>query len=165
MPRKAAPKPVELDRSRAPVALALMLFVGISLTIGAVLWGRSDSGVIDVSATIANSQYVADVVAGGGTPNAAPAQEYVDLPNGGLQAQGGNVVTPPAPELPPEDTGSSTATTTEDGTESESTESDTADNTETTETDAPAPEETTTESESAQPETSPETDTAAPAGG
>ncbi len=157
MPRKAAsPKPVEIDRPRVPVALAIVAFIGISLTIGAIIWGHSDTGAIDVSATISNSQYAADVIESGGAPVGAPAQQYVDLPNGGLQPQGGEVVPPPQPEVPPEETSSTTATTTEDGTEAGTEEES---DTETTET------ETTTESEPAQPETSPETDTIAPAGG
>jgi hypothetical protein len=112
MPRKAAsPKPVEIDRPRLPIALAVVAVVGVSLTVGAILWGRSDTGAIDVSATIANSQYAADTLEAGGAPVGAPAQEYVDLPNGGLQPQGQNTV--PAPP-PPEPVPASPATSTEE---------------------------------------------------
>ncbi len=127
MPRKAATpkKAVELDRSRMPIMLAVVLMLGIGLTMGAIVWGRSDDGQIDVSATIANSQYVSDNAAdSNATPVGVSSQEYIDMPNGGLIAAGGSE--PPPPEPPVEEiNASSTATTTEDSVGPEATEENT----------------------------------------
>jgi hypothetical protein len=118
MPRKATTqRSVTLDRPRIPVALISIVFVGILVTVGAIMWGRSDTGVIDVSATISNSQYVTENAGNADVAQVpAPTQQYVDMPNGGLVAAEGGSDTPPAPVLPdPSLTASSTATTTTEG--------------------------------------------------
>ena len=116
MSRKVATpkKAVELDRSRAPVMLAVVLMLGIGVTTGAVMWGRSDAGQIDVSATIANSQYISDNAADGSqSPIGIAAQEFVDMPNGGLVASPEGEA--PVPSSPvPDAAASSTSTTTEE---------------------------------------------------
>lgn len=116
MPRKVATpkKAVELDRSRTPIMLAVVLMLGIGVTTGAVMWGRSDAGQIDVSATIANSQYISDNTADGSqSPIGIAAQEFVDMPNGGLVASPeGEAPVPPPPV--PDAVASSTSTTTEE---------------------------------------------------
>ncbi len=148
MPRKtASPQPVEIDRSRMPLVLAVVAFVGIGVSAGAIMWGRSDSGVIDVSATIANSQYATDR-GEGGVPVAAPAQEYVDMPNGGLVAQDPGSVPPPPEPAPTEETASTT-----EGATTESTDTEARDGEATTETEA----EPETEGEEAPPQDEGET--------
>jgi hypothetical protein len=130
MPRKAAAsqKAVELDRSpRTPIMLAIIVMLGIGLTMGAIGWGRSDTGQIDVSATIANSQYVSDNAADSNLPPIAVAtQQFIDMPNGGLVAS--PVGENPAPQTPTEEvTVEDTTTTGEEGegaVEPESTEGD-----------------------------------------
>ncbi len=147
MPRKAAsPKPVEIDKPRAPLVLAVVAFTGVSLTVGAIMWGRSDAGAINVSATIANSQYAADTEAAGGAPVTNAAQEYIDMPNGGLVAQPeGSTPLPPPPE--PAETASTTEMSEvagESDTESAGTEETTGEATSDTEAE---PEESSTEPE------------------
>lgn len=127
MPRKAvAPKKaVEIERQRMPIMLAVILIVGIGLTAGAVMWGRSDNGQIDVSATIANSQFISDNAADStASPVGIAAQEFVDMPNGGLVASGIEE-TPPSQPVAEEVNASSTATTTTESIETEPTEEET----------------------------------------
>jgi hypothetical protein len=112
-------KPVELDRSRTPVVLIVLVVLGALLTTGAVMWGRSDTGMIDVSATIANSQYVAEHSNGeeGTNPTGYATQAHTDLPNGGLVPAGssGDVPPPaPAPESVVEENASTTMTESEE---------------------------------------------------
>ena len=112
MPRRAIEKKaVELDRRRAPFMLIGVIFVGSALTVGAVMWGRSDTGEINVSATIANSQYVTDNNANENAPLiGTAAQEYVDQPNGGLVPTTNTDAPAPPPAV---GEASTTATTTE----------------------------------------------------
>jgi hypothetical protein len=118
MPRKVAAKPVELDRSRTPIFIAAFLVVGIGITAGTIMWGSAQSGQIDVSATIANSQYGDKGSAEGDAPViSAPAQEYIEMVNGGLVPAQSTDNPAPQPEPTPSDNASSTATSTEDVTD------------------------------------------------
>ncbi len=147
MPRKASPqrKSVELDRPRAPVALIAVVVLTLAATAGAIAWGRSDSGAINVSATIAASQPQNEE--GGGAPVGIATNEHSALPNGGLEAQGGDAPLAPQPEVVPEVLdASTTATTTESSevpvapeTQTDTGEGSTEETSETTE-EAPAPE-------------------------
>lgn len=119
MPRAVKARPVEVERKKAPLYIIGVLFLGVLITGGTILWAKSDTGQIDVSATIANSR-VSSGEAGVGD-NAPPLPEqareaYTSLPNGGLQAQGGTVAAP-APEPEPALTASTTASSTEQTTE------------------------------------------------
>ncbi len=119
MPRKVAEKKsVEIDRSRTPFLLIGIIVVGGLLTTGAVMWGKSDVGAIDVSATMANSQYTADNIANGNASVGAATQEYVDMPNGGLLPPGSDTTPAPMPEPVVVENASSTGTTTPTTTES-----------------------------------------------
>jgi hypothetical protein len=104
-----------------PFVLAVVAFIGIGVSAGAIMWGRSDSGVIDVSATIANSQYASDE-ADSGTPVMAPAQEYIDMPNGGLVAQDPGSAPPPPEPAPTEEVASTTEGSTTESADTEATE-------------------------------------------
>lgn len=120
MPRKAvSPKAVELERTRVPFVLVAVVLLGIGVTFGAITWGRSDAGQIDVSATIANSQYVSDASTDTTMkPLGVSNQDFIDMPNGGLVASDSKELPPPPPE---EVQASSTATTTEEVSEEDST--------------------------------------------
>lgn len=131
MPRRAATprKSVELDRPRIPVVAVVLVLLGLGATGGAIMWGTSDSGQINVSATIANSQQTTGNEEGAPRPTPTPTEVHRTMPNGGLVAQSGD--TPRAPEPIPAPT--EEATTTE---EVDASEEDSAD--ETSDTDAGA---------------------------
>ncbi len=97
MPRRVVTpkKPIELVRSRTPLILAGLLVVGLGITAGAIAWGRSDSGEINVAATINNSRE-RDAESGETVQQAATA-EHSSLPNGGLVAAEGDAPQPPTP--------------------------------------------------------------------
>lgn len=119
MPRKVVTKPYEVERSGRSYGVISFVVIGLLMVVGTIVWARSDAGMIDVSATIANSQANRNSEAGV-DDNTLPPQappEYASKPNGGLQAQGGEVSRPPEPEPVLGENSSSTATTTESGTE------------------------------------------------
>ncbi len=153
MPRKEGSKPVEVDRSPRSYGGVGLLAVGLLLVGGTIFWARSDTGMIDVSATIANSQANRNTEAGvDDNAPAFPAQvppEYASKPNGGLQAQGGDVSRPPEPEPVPTETGTSTASTTDDISENAEGDTTSPETTSTTpeSTDTSADTETTTPGE------------------
>jgi hypothetical protein len=97
MPRRTVTprKSVELDRSRAPLMLAALLVVGLGLTAGAIAWGKSDAGEINVAATINNSH--SEELEKGESIQQSAAPEHAALPNGGLVAEEGNTTPPPRP--------------------------------------------------------------------
>jgi hypothetical protein len=115
MPRKAETvrKAVELERSKTPLLIGLFVVVGIAATAGAIAWGTSDAGQIDVSATVLNSNQTENGEEGG-TPLKAATEVHRSMPNGGLVPQGGDVPAPPAPEPAVDET---STTTTEAGSE------------------------------------------------
>ncbi len=119
MPRKGAPKAVEIDRPKTPFVIGGVLFLGFLITGGTIMWAKSDSGAINVSATIANSQFNADAGADGTEMIQIATEEHIALPNGGLRAQGDDSPLAPTPEPPSVEGASTTATTTADGTDSE----------------------------------------------
>lgn len=115
MPRKAETvrKAVELERSKTPLLIGLFVVVGIAATAGAIAWGTSDTGVIDVSATVANSNQTENGEEGG-VPLQVATEAHRSMPNGGLVPQGGDVPAPPAPETEVDE---NSTTTTETGSE------------------------------------------------
>lgn len=97
-------KAVELERSRTPLILAGIIVFGLIATGGAIVWGTSDTGQINVSATISNSQNLEE-----GKQAAQPTTpEQQALPNGGLVPSDSPAPTP-APVV--EETGTSTEDT------------------------------------------------------
>lgn len=110
----------ETSSKSSPRGMYAMVGFGIGLVvlIGVILLARSDKGVIDVSATIQNSNNTATENQEDGGPTPVPVvNTHSDLPNGGLVPQGstGNEA-PPAPEPQPVESApeaSTTATTTE----------------------------------------------------
>lgn len=73
-----------------PAFVASLVFAGIVVIGGAVMIGRSDSGQINVSATIneSNQQLSPDGTAQNAQVNAVP-EAFKNMPNGGLVPQGG----------------------------------------------------------------------------
>ncbi len=118
MPRIAKTKPVEVERPQGPFVVIGIIVVGLLATGGTILWAQYDDGQIDVTAAITQSRTDAinNGEEGSGDIPPAPAPEYTKMPNGGLQAQTGNVPQPPSPEPVATENASSTGTTTEDGT-------------------------------------------------
>ncbi len=107
-------KSVELDRSRTPLILAGLLVVGIGLTAGAIAWGKSDAGEINVAATINNSNL--DEAQRGETVQQSATAEHASLPNGGLVPAQGDANLPSPPPVAEE-----TSTTTEPEAEADAT--------------------------------------------
>lgn len=90
-----------------------VLGLGILVIGGAVMLGRSDSGVIDVSATITRSNITQSAEGGDGTSVPVVPSEFSNMPNGGLvpQRNQGAVDTPPPAPAPTERASSSDAAT------------------------------------------------------
>ncbi len=85
---------VRAERALTPAFIAGLIGMGVLVFIGAVMIGRSDSGEINVPATITEANQLHAENGGGEQVNVAnPALQ--NLPNGGLVPQG----TPP--EQPP----------------------------------------------------------------
>ena len=118
MPRKSADtkKSEGGEKNSRTVVLAGVLLLGVVVTAGAIMWGRSDTGQIDVSATIQNSQNTA--VRDENTPPPPPviSNELSEMRNGGLVPQTGDSVLAPTPAPVPDSVASSTASTTEENT-------------------------------------------------
>ncbi len=137
MPRKASsPQPVELDRGKAPFVALGVVLAGLLIVGGTILWAKSDTGQIDVSATIANSNFESARDGNGdNTPALEQAtNEHSMMPNGGLAPQGGDVPRPPEPAPTSIEEATSTASTTDEegGTAEEGGSTDTTDATDTT---------------------------------
>jgi hypothetical protein len=119
MPRKSidTKKSERGGKSNRTAIIAGMLLLGIVVTAGSVMWGRSDAGQIDVSATIQNSQNTA--IRDENTPPQPPviSNELSEMRNGGLLPQTGDSVLAPTPAPVPDSVSSSTASTTEGNTE------------------------------------------------
>jgi hypothetical protein len=95
------------ERSGLAAFIAILVGVGIVVVIAAVMIGKSDSGEINVSATINQSNEINAANGTGAQVNAAnPALQ--DLPNGGLVPQENQQPTTPVTESVP------MSTTTED---------------------------------------------------
>lgn len=110
MPRRSLTKVTESSMGmRTPAFVGTLFFLGVFVVGGAIMIGRSDSGQINVAATIqSNNQAVIDA---GGTVEETVGtlpESLRNLPNGGLVPTD-NV---PEPILnPTPETGSTTATT------------------------------------------------------
>ncbi len=121
MPRATRTKKIEdapVQRSqKGLIALSGVLVVGIIASVGAFMWGTSDAGQIDVSATILNSSYNSEVAATGqGELVPVPTSNALaEMPNGGLTPQDPNAAPIPIPEQT--DMSTTTGTTTEEGVE------------------------------------------------
>jgi hypothetical protein len=119
MPRKSVDtkKSGGREKSNRTAIIVGALFLGVVVTAGSVMWGRSDAGQIDVSATIQNSQNTA--VRDENTPPPLPviSNELSEMRNGGLLPQTGDSVLAPTPIPVPDSVASSTASTTEENTD------------------------------------------------
>ena len=102
-------------QSKKQFGAILFFAVGLVLTVGVVAWGRSDTGVINVSATIANSNQVAreEGRLDDEAPEAAP-EAFTNMINGGLVAQDPGSQPAPTPEPTPVVEATTTATSTTD---------------------------------------------------
>lgn len=100
MPRRTRTIAEQGERieKRGNAALFGALFtLGIITTVGVVVWGQSDRGQIDVSATIANSGNTTSE--GGDVATPPPTESFQNMPNGGLVPQSGDGTLPtPVPE-------------------------------------------------------------------
>jgi hypothetical protein len=110
MSRRSVSKPVELERSRAPLVVIGVVVVGILMTSGTILWAKRDTGQIDVSAALANSKRITEENRGDtNAPPSPPAPpEYTTMSNGGLQPQGSDAPRPPEPAPAPMNEATST---------------------------------------------------------
>ncbi len=96
------------------VMISVFLLIGIIATTGFVMWGRSDVGQIDVSATIANSG-LTESQNGNAPVMAQPASAvFQNMPNGGLVPQSEDAKPAPTPEPEATTTDETTASTTEE---------------------------------------------------
>ncbi len=94
-----------------------MFFVGVLLVGGAVFFGKTDKGQIDVSAAIANSnaERQAESEASGEAAIYTPPPRVSSEPNGGLVGKGGTDTPPPPVETPPAEAGATTTATSTEG--------------------------------------------------
>ncbi len=103
--------PVRSERALTPAFIAGLIGAGVLVFVGAVMIGRSDSGEINVSATITDANEMHAEHGGGEQVNVAnPALQ--NLPNGGLVPQSTPVEQPPVIEETPATTTEATASTT-----------------------------------------------------
>lgn len=104
-----------------PAYIASVLFVVVALTAGAVFIGRSDSGQIDVSATIKNASSEQTDADGNVTEReenyTPPALR--NKPNGGLVPQDPSGLPPTPPPESETETEDTTSDTAEDGDETD----------------------------------------------
>lgn len=105
------------EKSNRTAIIAGVLLLGVVVTAGSVMWGRSDAGQIDVSATIQNSQNT--TIRDENAPPQPPAisNELSEMRNGGLLPQTGDSVLAPTPAPIPDTVASNTASTTEENTD------------------------------------------------
>ncbi len=109
-------------RGVANLKTILIVFaVGLVVASGAVMYGRSDRGQIDVSAAISNAN-VTRSSSGESQVNMPAPRAFQNLPNGGLVGTGKPDDVPPPPPAP------ETASTTEGDGDAPSTESATEEN-------------------------------------
>lgn len=98
------------SRSSGVAFYAILLVVGVMVVGGAVMIGKSDSGAIDVSATISQANQVNRENNTGIEQVNVPNPQLQNMPNGGLvpaENQGG---TSPTTEIPSSDIATSSAT-------------------------------------------------------
>lgn len=111
-------------RALTPAFIAGLVGVGVLVLIGAVMIGRSDSGAIDVSATITEANQMHAENGGGEQVNVGnPALQ--NLPNGGLVPQETPVEQPPVVEENPATTTDATGSTTPEAVPPEESETET----------------------------------------
>jgi hypothetical protein len=161
MPRATRTKKVEETSVVRPqkglLALGVVLLVGVAASAGAFVWGTSDAGQIDVSATIANSNYNSEVAATGqGEAVPVPVSNALaEMPNGGLAPQDPNTAPTPIPETT--DMSTTTGTTTEGGVEGSEENTETASSEESASGETPQTQ-TETQTEGTPPEAVPVTE-------
>lgn len=121
MPTKKAVAEKRKKRMGTPAFVVSVMFLGILVVTGAFLIGRSDTGQINVAATIQNSN---EERGGEGAVGVVP-EVFRDMPNGGLVPTENQDAQPATEEpTPPTDEATTTATTTEDGTQTVTEETD-----------------------------------------
>lgn len=104
---------VPAKRSRSGAIYIGIFIVGLVVTTGAVMLGRSDSGTIDVSKVLSEAQSTAQT---GEDGQVIPpiTNNTPKVPNGGLVGKGKSTVPPPPP---PAEEVAGASTTPEEGTE------------------------------------------------
>jgi len=97
-------------RMGTPVFVAGIIVTGVAVIAIAVFIGKSDSGEIDVTAAIQNSNQVNTDARGDASKNVETVPEaFKNMPNGGLVPQDpANAPTPEPEQTPVEDTAAST---------------------------------------------------------
>ncbi len=116
--------PARSERALTPAFIAGLIGVGVLVFVGAVMIGRSDSGEINVSATITDANEMHAEQGGGEQVNVVnPALQ--NLPNGGLVPQSTPVEQPPVIEESPATTTDAALSTTTEATPSEESETET----------------------------------------
>lgn len=86
-------------RLKSPAFGLGMFGLGLAVTVGAILLGRSDTGQIDVAAAVRQADSQQTNPAGAKTDLPPASNEFRNVPNGGLVPQGGRNTAPaPAPE-------------------------------------------------------------------
>ncbi len=103
---------IDTPKKRNFIFYTSIFFVGALLVGGAIFFGKTDKGQIDVSAAIANSnaERQAESEATGEAATYTPPPRVSSEPNGGLVGKG-STETPPPVETPPADTSASTTAT------------------------------------------------------
>ncbi len=101
------------NKMGTPAFVVSVMFFGVLVIVGAFFIGKSDTGQINVAATIQNSNQEN----GGEAAVGVVPEAFRNMPNGGLVPAENQDPQPPVEEVaPPTDAATTTATTTEDGT-------------------------------------------------
>ncbi len=101
----------EQGRLKTPAFVAWLIFAGILITVGAVYIGKSDTGAIDVSSTIRNSNQALEESGGDQSGHVdVVSQTFQNMPNGGLvpQSETGSSENSTQPEPQTSDTATTT---------------------------------------------------------
>lgn len=99
------------------------IFIGLFVTVGVILWARSDVGVIDVSSTINTSNQASVGEDGSGNVALPASAAFANMENGGLVPQDSGAAPQPEPTPVPQSDDSSGEEVTDAPTATSSTDS------------------------------------------
>jgi hypothetical protein len=94
-----------------------ILALGVLVSVGTVMLGRSGSGQIDVAAAVREAGAQMDAEGNQLAPVNVPSSEFRNMPNGGLVPAGDQAAPPPQEPSPVGTTTDALATTTEETSE------------------------------------------------
>ncbi len=118
MPKRVVTTERSSRRMGTPAFVGVLVLVGIVVIGGAIYFGKSDSGEINVTAAIQNSNQTA--IENGGDPNnqiETTSESFRNMPNGGLVPSGSAPQPPVETKVEESEKGTTTEATEEGVTE------------------------------------------------